>query len=326
MKKRAFITGILGMDGSILAESLLSKGYDVFGLVRRQSNQSYHNVEHILDKIVMISGDLGDQSSLCRAIKECDPHEVYHLAAQSFVGKSWAMPEQTANITGLGTLRVLEAIREHNIEIKTYQASSSEQFGRVKETPQNESTPFNPRSPYGVAKCFAHQIAVNYRESYGMHVSCGILFNHEHSRRGKEFVTRKITDGVARLRHDLIDKIKLGNIDAKRDWGYAPDYVEAMWLMLQQEKPDDYVIASGECHSVREFLELAFRRVGIVDWEKYIEIDPSFLRPAEVDILLGDATKAKEKLGWMPKTSFKELVEKMVEHDFDLVERFLKSR
>lgn len=319
MTRRALITGALGQDGSHIADLLLAKGYDVFGLERRTSSQNRHNIDHLGDKLILLNGDVTDQSSLCRAVKECDPHEIYHLAAMSFVGKSWELPEQTADVTGVGTLRMLEAMREHNKNIRFYAASSSEQFGRVHESPQNEMTRFNPRSPYGVAKCFSHHITVNYRESYGLHASCGILFNHESPRRGLEFVTRKITNGVAKISLGLQDSIRLGNLDAKRDWGYAPDFVEAMWLMLQQDEPDDYVIATGEAHSVRDFLQIAFECAGIHDWEKHVVIDKAFFRPAEVDILLGDATKAKEKLGWYPKTSFREMIKEMVMNDLALL-------
>lgn len=316
MNKTALITGINGMDGSHLADFLLNKGYKVYGLERRSSGENRSNIKHIEDRIHFIKGDLTDQNSLMRALKESNPDEVYNLAAQSFVGESWNTPEQTSDVTGLGVLRILEAIREYGHEkIKFYQASSSEMFGRMVENPANENTPFYPRSPYGVAKLYGHWITKNYRESYGMFACSGILFNHESERRGLEFVTRKITNGVAKIKLGLADNISLGNLEAKRDWGYAPDYVEAMWLMLQQDKPDDYVIATGTSHSVKEFLEIAFNYVGIKDWENYIEINPQFLRPAEVDVLCGDAIKAKLKLNWSPKTNFKVMVETMVDED-----------
>lgn len=312
--KKALITGITGQDGSYLAELLLEKGYQVFGLERRTSSKIRVNVGHIEDKITFVSGDLTDQHSLTRAIWAIQPDEVYNLAAQSFVKESWEQPEYTGNVTGSGALRVLEAIRQINPKIKFYQASSSEIFGRVVETPQTEKTPFYPRSPYGVAKLYAHWITVNYRESYDMFACSGILFNHESERRGHEFVTRKITDAAARIKLGLQNKLYLGNLDAKRDWGYAPEYVEAMWLMLQQEKPDDYVIATGKAHSVKDFVEAAFKAVDL-DWHNYVETDERFKRPAEVDLLKGDPSKAKEKLGWSPKVSFNELVEKMVQSD-----------
>ncbi|MFA4941340.1 MAG: GDP-mannose 4,6-dehydratase [Patescibacteria group bacterium] len=312
--KKALITGITGQDGSYLAELLLSKNYQVFGLERRSSTKNRTNIEKIEKDINFVSGDLTDQHSLTRAITASEPDEVYNLAAQSFVKESWEQPEYTGNVTGLGALRVLEAIRQVNPKMKYYQASSSEMFGQVQETPQNEKTPFYPRSPYGVAKLYAHWITVNYRESYNIFACSGILFNHESERRGMEFVTRKITDGVARIKLGLQDKLYLGNLDAKRDWGYAPEYVEAMWMMLQQEKPEDFIIATGETHSVKEFVEAAFRAVDL-DWKKYVEIDERFKRPAEVYSLIGDASKAREKLGWKPKVNFSELVSIMVEAD-----------
>ena len=318
MSKKALITGINGMDGSHLADFLLKKDYEVFGLERRSSVKNRINTSHLEDKITMLTGDLTDQNSLMRALKESEPDEVYNLAAQSFVGESWNTPEQTSDVTGLGALRMLEAIREYGKEdLKFYQASSSEMFGRMVENPAKETTPFYPRSPYGVAKLYAHWITKNYRESYGMFNCSGILFNHESERRGLEFVTRKISDGVARIHLGLADHIALGNLDAKRDWGYAPDYVEAMWLMLQQDEPDDYVVATGATHSIKDFLTLAFKQVGIKDWQKYVKQDPRFMRPAEVDVLLGDASKAKTKLGWVPKTSFEKLVEIMVNSDIE---------
>jgi len=320
MKKTALITGISGMDGSHLADFLLEKGYEVFGMERRSSYINNVNTAHLEGKITILNGDMTDQNSLLRCLKESKPDEVYNLAAQSFVGESWNTPEQTSNVTGLGVLRILEAIREFNPDIKFYQASSSEMFGRMVENPANENTPFYPRSPYGVSKLYGHWITKNYRESYDMFACSGILFNHESERRGLEFVTRKITNGVAQIYNGMMDKITLGNLDSYRDWGYAPDYVEAMWMMLQQEKPDDYVIATGETHSIREFLDVAFNHVGISDWSDYVEQDPRFMRPAEVDVLRGNATKAKENLGWKPKTSFEQLVKKMVDNDNNKVE------
>jgi GDPmannose 4,6-dehydratase len=317
--KTALITGISGMDGSHLADFLLEKGYEVFGMERRSSYVNNINTVHLEGKITILNGDMTDQNSLLRCLKESNPDEVYNLAAQSFVGESWNTPEQTSNVTGLGVLRVLEAIREFNPKIKFYQASSSEMFGRMVENPANENTPFYPRSPYGVSKLYGHWITKNYRESYGMYACSGILFNHESERRGIEFVTRKISDGVARIKLGLADDITLGNLDAERDWGYAPDYVEAMWLMLQQESPDDYVIATGEKHSIRDFLDAAFKCVGIDDWSGYIKQDPRFMRPAEVDVLRGDGSKAKKELGWSPRTNFNELVQKMVKNDLNLL-------
>ena len=315
MKKRALITGIGGMDGSHLADFLLEKDYEIYALERRSSAKNRVNTGHLEEKITFLTGDLTDQNSLCRALKESDPAEIYNLAAQSFVGESWNTPEYTGNVTGLGVLRILEAIREFGKKIKFYQASSSEMFGRMVENPSRETTPFYPRSPYGVAKLYGHWITKNYRESYNMFNCSGILFNHESERRGIEFVTRKISDGVAKIKLELSDHITLGNLEAKRDWGYAPDYVEAMWLMLQQERPDDYVIATGETHSIRKFLDIAFDYVGIDDWSNHVKQDPRFMRPAEVDVLRGDYSKAKDKLGWEPKTSFEEIVKKMVESD-----------
>lgn len=320
MSKVALITGINGMDGSHLADFLLEKGYTVYGLERRSSGENRNNVSHIEDKINFIKGDLTDQNSLLRALKESQPDEVYNLAAQSFVGESWNTPEQTSDVTGLGVLRILEAIREYGSDqIKFYQASSSEMFGRMVENPAKETTPFYPRSPYGVAKLYGHWITKNYRESYNMFACSGILFNHESERRGLEFVTRKITNGVAKIHLGLADHIALGNLDAKRDWGYAPDYIEAMWLMLQQDTPDDYVIATGETWSIREFLDEAFKVIGITNWEPYIKIDPKFIRPAEVDILLGDCTKAQNQLNWYPKTSFQDMVKIMIQNDIKLL-------
>ena len=312
---RALITGINGMDGSHLADFLLEKGYEVYGMERRTSSPNRTNTKHLEGKITFLHGDLTDQNSLVRCLRESNPNEVYNLGSQSFVGESWNTPEQTSDVTGLGVLRMLEAIREYGKEVKFYQASSSEMFGRMIENPAKESTPFYPRSPYGVAKLYGHWITKNYRESYDMFACSGILFNHESERRGIEFVTRKISDGVAKIRCGLSDRITLGNLDAKRDWGYAPDYVEAMWLMLQQDKPDDYVIATGETHSIREFLDIAFKHVDMPNWEDFIKQDPRYMRPAEVDVLRGDSTKAQTELGWKPKTSFEDLVKKMVDND-----------
>lgn len=319
MAKRALITGITGQDGSYLAEFLLDKGYEVYGFVRRLSTPNIGNIQHIQDRINLVSGDLLDQGSLIDAIKASKAEEVYNLAAQSFVKASWEQPVLTGEFTGISVTRVLEAIRQVDKDIRFYQASSSEMFGKVTETPQKETTRFYPRSPYGVAKVYGHYITVNYRESYDMFACSGILFNHESPRRGIEFVTRKISNAVARIHLGLQDKVELGNLDAKRDWGFSKDYVEAMWLMLQQDQPDDFVIATGETHSVKEFVELAFSTVNITDWEKYVVSNsPKYNRPAEVDYLIGDYSKAKEKLGWKPKTSFKELVEMMVKADIDL--------
>jgi GDPmannose 4,6-dehydratase len=322
MNKTALITGINGMDGSHLADFLLEKGYTVYGLERRSSASNRTNISHIEDKIHFLKGDLTDQNSLLRALKESNPDEIYNLAAQSFVGESWNTPEHTSEVTGLGVLRILEAIREYRSDkIKFYQASSSEMFGRMVENPATENTPFYPRSPYGVSKLYGHWITKNYRESYGMFACSGILFNHESERRGIEFVTRKITNGVAKIHLGQADSISLGNLDAKRDWGYAPDYVEAMWLMLQQPEPDDYIIATGDTKSIKEFLNEAFSFIGINDWEPYIKIDPKFIRPAEVDVLRGDYTKAKDKLGWQPKTNFKNMVQTMVTNDIKLLSK-----
>ena len=315
--KKALIIGITGMDGSHLADFLLDKGYKVYGLERRSSSKNRINTEHLEGDITFLTGDLTDQSSLLRALKHSEPDEVYNLAAQSFVYASWQMPEQTGDVTGLGVMRILEAIREYGKPIKFYQASSSEMFGKVQETPQTEDTPFYPRSPYGIAKVYGHWITKNYRESYGMFACSGILFNHESERRGIEFVTRKISDGIAQIGTGLSNKIILGNLDAKRDWGYSPDYVEAMWLMLQQDTSDDYVISTGETHSIREFLDVAFNYVGLPNWEQFVGQDERYMRPAEVDYLRGDSTKAREVLGWKPKTSFKDLVKIMLENDIN---------
>ena len=315
--KTALITGINGMDGSHLADFLLEKDYKIYGVERRSSTKNRTNTKHLEGKITFLQGDLTDQNSLLRCLKESNPDEVYNLAAQSFVGESWNTPEHTSEVTGLGVLRILEAIREFNPNIKFYQASSSEMFGRMVENPSNENTPFYPRSPYGVAKLYGHWITKNYRESYGMFACSGILFNHESEKRGIEFVTRKISDGVAKIKLGLSDHISLGNLDAERDWGYTPDYVEAMWLMLQQDSPDDYVIATGVKHSIRDFLDAAFKHIGIKDWSSYIKQDPRYMRPAEVDVLRGDYAKAKKQLNWEPKTSFSELVQKMVDSDIN---------
>lgn len=315
--KSALITGITGQDGSYLAELLLEKGYKVHGVVRRLSTPNLARVEHILDKIILHDADLCDQLSLIKAIQKSEPDEIYNLAAQSFVATSWDQSLLTGDYTGLGVTRMLEAAKMINPKIKFYQASSSEMYGKVLAVPQHEDTPFYPRSPYGVAKVYGHHITVNYRESYGMYCVSGILFNHESPRRGIEFVTRKITNAVARIKTGQQQHLMLGNLEAKRDWGYAKDYVEAMWLMLQQKVPEDFVIATGETHTVREFCEIAFERVGL-DYREFVRIDEKFLRPAEVDLLLGDATKAKTKLGWVPKTGFKELVHIMTDADMTI--------
>jgi GDPmannose 4,6-dehydratase len=315
--KSALITGITGQDGSYLAELLLDKGYKVSGLVRRLSTPNYTRISHIMDRIEIYDGDLSDTMSLVNALERSKPDEVYNLAAQSFVATSWQQSILTGDYTGIGVTRLLEAVRMVNSKIRFYQASSSEMYGKVLAVPQNEDTPFYPRSPYAVAKVYGHYITVNYRESYGMYCVSGILFNHESPRRGIEFVTRKITDGVGKIKTGKAKKLYLGNLDAKRDWGYAKDYVEAMWLMLQQPKPEDFVIATGEAHTVQEFCELAFGQAGL-DWREHVEIDPKFVRPAEVDLLLGDPAKARNKLGWAPKTSFKELVHLMTDADLKI--------
>ena len=330
-KRKALVTGITGMDGSHMADFLLGKDYQVFGLERRTSSENRSNIKHLEGDIELVRGDLTDQGSLTRAIKAVDPDEIYNLGAQSFVGLSWTIPEQTTNVTGLGVMRILEAIREHGRPIKFYQASSSEMFGnttniqycngREVKRPSDEETRFYPRSPYGVSKLYGHWITKNYRESYGMFNCSGILFNHESERRGYEFVTRKISDGVARVFHGLASNIALGNLDSRRDWGYSPDYVEAMWLMMQQDHPDDYVIATGASHSIRDFLSAAFAVVGIEDWENYVVQDPRYMRPAEVDVLCGDYSKAKRVLGWEPRTAFDDLVRIMVENDLELVSK-----
>jgi GDPmannose 4,6-dehydratase len=308
------ITGITGQDGSYLAEFLLEKGYTVCGMVRRASKENFERIEHIRGRLDLRQADLLDQLSLIQLIEDTRPHEVYNLAAQSFVPTSWNQPVLTGEFTALGVTRVLDAIRLVDRTIRFYQASSSEMFGKVRETPQTENTPFHPRSPYGVAKVYGHAITVNYRESYNLFASCGILFNHESPRRGLEFITRKVTDGVARIKCGLQTELRLGNLEARRDWGYAGDYVQAMWLMLQQEQPDDYVVATGETHSVQELVELAFGYAGL-DWKRHVVLDPSFRRPAEVDFLLGDASKARQKLGWAPKLGFTELIRLMVDAD-----------
>ncbi|ASV76983.1 GDP-mannose 4,6-dehydratase [Thermogutta terrifontis] len=325
MTKRALITGITGQDGSYLAEFLLQKGYEVHGMVRRSSTEGFERIQHIRDRIHLHQADLLDQLSLVRLLAEVRPHEVYNLAAMSFVPTSWEQPLLTGEFTALGVTRMLEAIRHVDRTIRFYQASSSEMFGAVREEPQNENTPFYPRSPYGVAKVYGHWITVNYRESFGIFACSGILFNHESPRRGKEFVTRKVTDAVARIKLGLQEKLYLGNLDAMRDWGFAGDYVEAMWLMLQQPQPDDYVVATGEKHSVRELVELAFDYVGL-DWKRYVEIDPRLIRPAEVFTLRGDATKARTVLGWKPKVTFPELVRMMVDADLERVRREMIER
>jgi GDPmannose 4,6-dehydratase len=316
LAKRALITGITGQDGSYLAELLLSEGYDVYGVVRRASTENYERIEHLRGQITLLQADLLDQSSLVQAIRESNPTELYNLAAQSFVPTSWAQPVLTAEFTAIGVTKVLEAMRAVNPEIRFYQASSSEMYGKVLEVPQSEDTPFYPRSPYGVAKVYGHYITVNYRESYNLHASSGILFNHESPRRGLEFVTRKVTDGVSRIKLGLASELRMGNLDSQRDWGFAGDYVKAMWLMLQQDTPDDYVVATGETHTVKELVQLAFDRVGL-DWEKYVVIDPRFIRPAEVDLLIGQPAKANKVLGWVPETSFPTLVNMMVDADMD---------
>ena len=312
---RALVTGITGQDGSYLAEFLLDKGYDVYGLIRRSSVVTDQRIRHLIDRVELIDGDLLDQLSLIKAMRTARPDEVYNLAAQSFVPTSWKQPVLTAEFTGVAVTRLLEAVRVADWPVRFYQASSSEMFGKVQEVPQTENTPFYPRSPYGVAKVYGHWITVNYRESYNLYACSGILFNHESPRRGLEFAPRKIARAVARIKLGKQMEIRLGKLDARRDWGFAGDYVRAMWMMLQQDAPDDYVIATGETHSVAEFCELAFRRVGIDNWRDYIVIDPALLRPAEVDLLIGDPTKAREKLGWQPEVSFEGLVNLMVDAD-----------
>ena len=314
--KRALVTGVTGQDGSYLAEFLLEKGYQVFGIVRRSSSDNLTRIEHLREQIDLRQGDLLDQSSLISILREVQPDEVYNLAAQSYVPASWEQPIATTQFTALGVARLLEAIRTECPRTRFYQASSSEMFGKAVEVPQNERTPFYPRSPYGVAKAYAHWVTVNYRESHHIFACSGILFNHESPRRGKEFVSRKVTDAVARIRHGLASELRLGNLEARRDWGFAGDYVEAMWLMLQQDSPDDYVIATGEIHSVRELLQIAFAAVGL-NWKEYVVVDRRLLRPAEVEVLQGDSYKARARLGWTPKVSFQDLIEMMLKADLD---------
>ena len=318
VQKKVLITGITGQDGSYLAEFLLNKGYEVFGLVRRTSILNFERIKHIQDRIKLISGDLLDQNSLMNAIKESNPEEIYNLASQSFVPASWKQPVFTGEATALGVARMLEAIRAVDPKIKFYQASSSEMFGKVREVPQTEKTEFYPRSPYGVAKLYGHWITVNYRESYNMFCCSGILFNHESPRRGLEFVTRKVTNAAAKIKLGLANELRLGNLDAKRDWGFAGDYVKAMWLMLQQDEPEDYVISTGITHSVKDLVQIAFDYVNL-NWENYVVIDPKFVRPAEVDLLLGDPTKARKRLGWKPEVNFKSLIKMMVDADLEKV-------
>ncbi len=320
-RKRALITGITGQDGSYLAEFLLGKGYDVFGLIRRSSTVNFERISHIQNDIELLSGDLLDQLSLTSALETAQVEEVYNLGAQSFVPVSWKQPMLTGEITGLGTTRLLEAIRSVNPHIRFYQASTSELYGKAQETPQSESTPFYPRSPYGVSKLYAHWITINYRESYDLYACAGILFNHESPRRGLEFVTRKITHGVARIKKGLDEELRLGNLEARRDWGFAGDFVEAMWLMLQKDTPDDYVIATGKDRTIREFCEAAFTHVGL-NWQDFVKVDKKFFRPAEVNILLGDSSKAQDKLGWKPRVDFEEMVQMMVDRDLELLDKF----
>ena len=314
----ALVTGVTGQDGSYLAEFLLEKGYEVIGMVRRSSTVNFSRIRHIQDKITLASGDLLDQGSLISILQKYKPEEVYNLAAQSFVPASWEQPVFTGGVTALGVTRILEAIRTVDESIRFYQASSSELFGKVREVPQSENTPFYPRSPYGVAKVYAHWITINYRESYGLHATSGILFNHESPRRGLEFVTRKVTHNVARIKLGLAKELRLGNLDSQRDWGFAGDYVRAMWLMLQQPAPDDYVVATGETHSIRALCEQAFGYVDL-DWNEYVVQDPRFMRPAEVDLLIGDPSKAREALGWEPEVTFKQLIRMMVDHDLQVL-------
>ncbi len=317
---RALITGITGQDGSYMAELLLGKGYEVFGIVRRSSVKKFDRIETIVDDIELVEGDLTDQSSLDTVVHAVQPDEVYNMAAQSFVPVSWNQPVLTGDVTGLGVIRMLEAVRRHRPQAKFLQASSSEMFGKVREAPQTEKTPFYPRSPYGAAKVFGHYITVNYRESYGLFACSAMGFNHESPRRGLEFVTRKVTHQVAKIKCGLAKKLLMGNLDSKRDWGFAGDYVRAMWMMLQQREPEDFVLATGKTHSVRELLEVAFGAVGL-DWQKHVEIDPKLIRPAEVDVLCGDATKAREKLGWEPEVGFEELIKMMVKADLAQVQK-----
>ena len=322
---RALITGITGQDGSYLAEFLLDKGYEVYGLVRRSSLEKYDRIAGITERVRFVQGDLTDQSSLDQALQQVQPDELYNLAAQSFVPVSWNQPVLTADVSGLGVLRVLEAIRKHSPQTKFLQASSSEMFGKVVESPQKETTRFHPRSPYGVAKVFAHDITVNYRESYGIYACSSICFNHESPRRGCEFVTRKVTQHVAKIKLGLTDKLKMGNVDAQRDWGYAGDYVRAMWLMMQQPKADDFVIATGKTHSVQQLLEIGFQCAGL-DWRKHVEIDPKLVRPAEVDYLCGDSSKARKLLNWRPEVDFEQLIKMMVEADLSELKQSAASR
>ena len=324
MTKRALITGITGQDGSYLAEFLLERDYEVLGMVRRSSTVNFERIAHIQDRITFVPGDLLDEISMIQILRQYRPHEVYNLAAQSFVQTSFGQPVLTGETTGLGVTRLLDAIRLVDPDIRFYQASSSEMFGKVQEVPQVETTQFHPRSPYGVAKVYGHWITLNYRESYDLHATSGILFNHESPRRGLEFVTRKISHGVAQIKMGATDELRLGNLDAQRDWGFAGDYVEAMWLMLQQDKPEDFVICTGETHSVREFCEVAFSHAGL-NWEDHVTIDEQFMRPAEVDLLVGDSTKAHQLLGWKPQTTFAELVTMMVDADLDLLQGKLKG-
>jgi len=318
--KRALITGITGQDGSYLAELLLGKGYEVFGLVRRAATPSTDRIDHIIDRLTLLTGEMTDQTSLFDAVEASQADEVYNLAAQSFVADSWKVPISTGDVDGLGVARILEAVRRVKPDARFYQAATSEMYGKVHEIPQTETTPFHPRSPYGVAKVYGYFITINYRESYGMHASNGILFNHESPRRGFEFVTRKITDRVAKIKLGSASELRLGNLDSQRDWGFAGDYVEGMWRMLQADAPDDYVLATGETHTVREFCEIAFSRVDL-DYQDHVVVDPKFVRPAEVELLLGDSSKAKEKLGWEPKVTFRGLVEMMVDADMERLSR-----
>ena len=320
MSKRAIITGITGQDGSYLAELLLDKGYEVVGMVRRSSTPNLWRIEHLLDRVQLRTADLLDQLSMIRVIEEVRPHEFYNLAAMSFVPASWDQPMLTGEFNALGVTRILDAIRQVDTSIRFYQASSSEMFGKVRDVPQTEATPFYPRSPYGVAKAFGHHITVNYRESYDLFAVSGILFNHESPRRGLEFVTRKVSDGVARIKHGLIDSLLLGNLDARRDWGFAGDYVRAMWMMLQCDRPDDYVIATGTSHSVKDLVRFAFSRVGL-EWEEWVRVDPNLLRPAEVDHLIGDASKARQDINWSPTVDFEHLIGLMVDADMERTTR-----
>ncbi|HTW99051.1 MAG TPA: GDP-mannose 4,6-dehydratase [Acidimicrobiales bacterium] len=324
MPRRALVTGITGQDGSYLAELLLEQGYEVVGMVRRTSNINLERLGHLEHRVHIVPGDLLDETSMVNVVREWRPNEVYNLAAQSFVTTSWNQPVFTGEATALGVTRLLDAIRLVDPEIRFYQASSSEMFGKVRETPQTEATPFYPRSPYGVAKVYGHWITINYRESYGLAACSGILFNHESPRRGIEFVSRKISNGVARIKHGIDSELRLGNLDSKRDWGFAGDYVKAMWLMLQRETIDDYVVATGETHSVREFCEVAFARAGL-DWQRHVVVDERFFRPAEVDLLIGDAQRARSELGWKPEVGFAELVEMMVDADIDRVGRAMRA-